>query len=67
MEITLVSLALNGACGIVMWYMSRTADANDKRISKLETDLGKALMKEDFKEFKEELFKRLDRIEAKNG
>ena len=65
MELNILVMVVEVAIGFVIYYMQKSHDATRDRLTKLETDIGKALLKEDFREFKEELFKRLDRIESK--
>lgn len=63
MEVNILIIAVEAAIGFVLYFMSKSHDATKERLSNLEANLSRAVMKEDFREFKEELFKRLDRIE----
>jgi hypothetical protein len=63
MDLVVLQWIVTGACGLVMYFMSRGHDATKEKINQLENNVGKALMKEDFKDFKVELFSRLDRLE----
>ena len=62
-SITILLLILQGAAGLVMFFMKMAHDNTIRRLNLLENDVRAAVMKDDFREFKEELFKRLDRLE----
>lgn len=67
MELTITSLIFNGLLGIAMYFM-RSAHENTKDEIKdlkksVETVKDTYYKKEDFREFKEELWKKFDRLE----
>lgn len=63
----IASLAINGLMGIVMYFMKMAHDNTKDNIKRLESEIEKvretSFRKEDFKEFKEDLWKRLDKFE----
>ena len=63
-----VSLALNTVIGIAMYFMKVTHDAQKDRIDKLEIEIGKvrdtSFKREDFHDFRDQLWSRLDKMEA---
>lgn len=63
MEASYIPYIINVLLGAVLWLMRETIVDLKKRISYLETELKQAVHKEDFREFKAELFARLDRLE----
>ena len=68
MEPVTVSYVLNTLMGVLMYFMKLAHDAQKERVDKLEAhvqDLSdKALKKEDFRDFREQLWTRLDRMET---
>ena len=64
----IVSFALNGLLGVAMFFMKNNHDITKEALSSLRADVelvkNTYIKKEDFKEFKEELWKRLDKMEA---
>jgi len=62
-----ISFILNGLLGIVMFFMKQSNDATKERIAKAEEEISKikdsTVKKEDFREFKEELWVRFDKME----
>lgn len=67
MEIMVTSFIINGLLGIAMYFMKLSHDTTKEEIKNIKVDLKEvrdtAYKKEDFKEFKEELWRRLDKIE----
>lgn len=67
MEFNIVSWLLNGLLGFAMYLMKNANEATKDEIKELkksvETVKDTYYKKEDFKEFKEELWKRFDRVE----
>jgi len=68
MENTYVlSFLINGLLGIAMFFMKLHNDQTKEALTNLRADLElvktTTMKKEDFREFKEELWKRLDRME----
>ena len=65
--LALFSLAFNGLFGVGMYFMKIAHDATKERLTKTETQIDSIrdhyFKKEDFREFKEELWVRLDRME----
>jgi hypothetical protein len=69
------SIFINALLGIAMFFMKATHDNTKETITLLRADLellkSTTIKKEDFKEFKEELWRRLDNMEesmrVKNG
>lgn len=62
-----ISFILNGLLGIVMFFMKQSNDVTKERITKAEEEINKikdsTVKKEDFREFKEELWVRFDKME----
>jgi len=62
-----ISFIFNVLLGIIMFFMKQNNDALRDRIKKVEEDVDRikdtTVKKEDFREFKEELWLRLDRME----
>ena len=63
-----VSLAINTLLGFVMYFMKQANDAQKERVDKLETHVqhlsDTAFKKEDFRDFRDQLWTRLDRMET---
>jgi O-methyltransferase involved in polyketide biosynthesis len=68
MEPLIISFILNGILGVVMYFMRNAHDQQKERISKLEEKhdslAEKALRKEDFQDFRNQLWGRLDKMDA---
>lgn len=66
MELTIVSWVVNGLLGLVMFYLRSNMEnqREDMKFLKIQLDAVKEsyLKKEDFKDFKEELWERLDDV-----
>ena len=62
-----ISFIFNVLLGIIMVFMKQNNDALRERIKKVEDDMDRikdtTVKKEDFREFKEELWLRLDKME----
>jgi len=62
-----ISFIFNVLLGIIMYFMKQNNDTLRDRIKKVEEDMDRVkdttVKKEDFREFKEELWLRLDRME----
>jgi len=67
MDNLIVSFIFNVLLGVVMFFMKQSNDSMKERVSKLETDVERikdnTVKKEDFREFKEELWVRFDKME----
>lgn len=67
MDNLIVSFIFNVLLGVVMFFMKQSNDTMKERVSKLETDVERikdnTVKKEDFREFKEELWIRFDKME----
>lgn len=63
-----ISFLLNGLLGVAMFFMKTNHDLTKEHIGSLRSDVeilkSSAVRKEDFKEFKEELWRRLDTMES---
>jgi len=63
-----LSIAFNTLLGLVMYFMKQTNDAQKERIDKLEVHVqhlsDTAFKKEDFRDFRDQLWTRLDRMET---
>lgn len=66
MDLTVVLFIINGLMGVVMFFMAQALTNNKEKFKKLESqheDLReKTLLKEDFRDFKTELWARLDQL-----
>jgi len=64
----IISFIINGLLGVAMFFMKLSSDTVKDDIKTIKTDLKEIrdtfYKKEDFKDFKEELWLRLDRMEA---
>lgn len=64
---TLVLYLFNALLGIIMYFLKQNNDALQDRIKTAETEIGRikesTVKKEDFREFKEELWLRFDKME----
>jgi hypothetical protein len=62
-----ISYIFNVLLGIIMYFMKQNSDGLRDRLAKVEDDVGKVkdtyFKKEDFREFKDELWTRLDKME----
>ena len=67
MDNLIVSFIFNVLLGVVMFFMKQSNDTMKERVHKLETDVERikdgTVKKEDFREFKEELWVRFDKME----
>ena len=67
-EIYAVSFILNALLGVAMYFMKQANDSMQGRVAKVENDMEKikdsTVKKEDFREFKEELWLRFDKMEV---
>jgi hypothetical protein len=65
---TIVSFLLNGLMAIALYFMKQSNDNTKADIDRIRDDVkdvrDTAYKKEDFKEFKEELWRRFDKLEA---
>ncbi len=65
---TILSFIISGLMGVAMFFMKQNNDANKDRIDKLEKELNHVkdnYVKQDyFREFKDELWVRLDKMEV---
>lgn len=61
MEAMIVSVTLNVLLGIATYFLKDAHTELKVRVTKLEDN---TVRKDDFKEFKEELFRRMDRLEG---
>ena len=68
METTVVLFIVNGLLGIAMYFIKLAHDNTKDEIRALKNEVKdvreRAFLKEDFRDFKLELWNRLDRIEA---
>lgn len=64
----LILLAVNAILGLTMYFMKQTAEATKQRLDKLESNVDvlkdTTFKKEEFREFKEELWVRMDKMEV---
>lgn len=62
-----ISFILNGLLGIVMYFMQQNSETLKERLNRTEDKLNEiektTVKKEDFREFKEELWVRFDKME----
>jgi len=69
MELSIVSWIVNGLLGVVMFFMKQASHQQKADIDRIRSDLDKvresAMTKDSFREFKEELWHRLDKFEAR--
>lgn len=67
MDMAVVSWILNGILGVCMWLLKNTYDDLKEQIKENRTQIARvkdtSMQKEDFTEFKQELWNRLDRFE----
>jgi hypothetical protein len=67
MDNLIVSFIFNVLLGVVMFFMKQSNDTMKERLQKVETDVERikdgTVKKEDFREFKEELWVRFDKME----
>lgn len=67
-ELQVGSWVFNGILGIAVYFMKQAHDETKEKIKSLRDDVNTVrettFKKEDFKEFKEELWRRLDKYEA---
>lgn len=67
MEPFVISFILNALMGIAMFFMKQNTDQTKADIDRVRSEVEKvrdtSFKKEDFKDFKEELWNRLDRFE----
>lgn len=61
------SYIMNGLMAIVMWFMRSAHEDTKERIRVLEAEHKNLVRRDDFRDFKIELFQRLDRIEGLYG
>lgn len=65
----IASLSINALMGLVMYFMKMAHDNTKENIKRLETEVkdvrDNAFRKEDFKDFRDELWKRFDKLEEK--
>ena len=68
MELQIVSFIVNGLMGVAMYFMKQAHDSQRDKVNSLETKIEKVhdstVKKEDFREFKEELWLRFDKMEG---
>ena len=68
MEPDILSFIINGLLGLAMYFMKISNDARNDEVKTLKEDLKLVndtyFKKEDFREFKEELWVRLDKMEV---
>ena len=68
MDPLIISFVLNGILGVAMFFMKQTHDATKEEIRTLKIDLrdvrDRAFLKEDFHDFRNQLWGRLDKMEA---
>lgn len=68
MDNLIISFIFNVLLGVVMFFMKQTNDTTKERLEKVEKDLERikdgTVKKEDFREFKEELWLRFDKMEV---
>lgn len=68
MEFNLLSFVINGLLGAVMFFMKTIIDTQREDLKDIKAEIvdikDKYLKKDDFKDFKEELWNRLDRFET---
>lgn len=66
-DVYIISFIINGLLGVAMYFMKQTNDNTKERLSKVESEVDKikesTVKKEDFREFKEELWLRFDKME----
>lgn len=67
-EVQIIAWIINALLGLAMFFMKQTNDQTKENLRNLREDLNivrdTTYKKEDFKEFKEELWRRLDKYEA---
>lgn len=67
-DVYVISFIINGLLGVAMYFMKQANDAANERLSKVEGEVSKikdtTVKKEDFREFKEELWLRFDKMEV---
>lgn len=65
----IASLSINALLGLVMYFMKMAHDNTKDSIKRLEGEVkdvrDSAFRKEDFKDFRDELWKRFDKLEEK--
>lgn len=64
LTVTLLSIGFNVVIGFTMWSLKQQYLDLKERLRRNESEIALAVKKEDFKEFKEELWRKLDKIEA---
>lgn len=68
MDNLIISFIFNVLLGVVMFFMKQSNDTTKERLNKVEHDLERikdgTVKKEDFREFKEELWLRFDKMEV---
>ena len=66
-DVYIISFIINGLLGVAMYFMKQANDNTKERLSKVEGEVDKikesTVKKEDFREFKEELWLRFDKME----
>lgn len=69
MELTVLSLVFNGLLSVALYFMKASSDRTQSDITALKVRLEalqkEAHMKEDFNDFKRELWAKLDKLEQK--
>jgi hypothetical protein len=67
-DTSIISFIINGLLGVVMFFMKLSSDSLKDDIKTLKSDIKEvrdtSYKRADFKDFKEELWLRLDRMEA---
>lgn len=62
-----ISIIINGLLSVVMFFLKQSSDITKQRLEKAEDEINKikdnTVKKEDFREFKEELWVRFDKME----
>lgn len=65
----IASLGINALMGLVMYFMKMAHDNTKDNIKRIEAEVkdvrDSAFRKEDFKDFRDELWKRFDKLEEK--
>jgi len=66
MDLTIVLFIINGLMGVIMFFQSQAITNNREKFRELQdqqdTLRDRAMLKEDFRDFKKELWERLDQL-----
>lgn len=66
MDITIVLFIINGLMGVIMFFQSQAITNNKEKFKELQDQQDmlrdKAMLKDDFRDFKKELWERLDQL-----